>query len=137
VLLVAQSEPRAISLTGIDAIAILLWAIGFYFEAVGDWQLARFRANPAHRGKVMDRGLWRYTRHPNYFGDALVWWAFFLFAVQIPGGVYFVFAPLLMNFLLLRISGAALLESSLKERRPEYVEYIRKTPAFFPWFPKT
>ena len=135
-LLVAQAEPRLILPTALDGIALLLWAIGFYFEVVGDWQLTQFKADPANRGKVMDCGLWRYTRHPNYFGDALIWWAFFLFAVQIPGGGYFVVAPLLMTFLLLRISGAALLESALLERRPRYAEYVRKTSAFFPWFPK-
>lgn len=135
-LLVAQSEPRMLVITGLDGLAVLFWLVGFYFEAVGDWQLVKFKSNPANRGKVMNQGLWRYTRHPNYFGDALIWWGFSLFAVQVPQGIYFLFAPVLMTFLLVKISGAALLESTLIERRPQYADYIRKTSAFIPWFPK-
>lgn len=136
ILLISQSEPRLIVPTGLDLFACLLWLVGFYFEAVGDWQLVRFKRNPANQGKVMNTGLWKYTRHPNYFGDAVIWWAWFLFAVQVPFGWAFIAAPLLMTFLLMKVSGAALLETTLRESKPKYAEYIRKTSAFFPWIPK-
>jgi steroid 5-alpha reductase family enzyme len=113
----------------------LLWLVGFVFEAGGDWQLARFQANPANAGKVMDRGLWRYTRHPNYFGDCCIWWGFFAFALS-AGAWWSVLSPILMSLLLLRVSGVALLEKDIGERRPQYADYIRRTPAFFPWRPK-
>jgi steroid 5-alpha reductase family enzyme len=108
-----------------------LWAVGLCFETVGDWQLARFKADPANRGQVMDRGLWRYTRHPNYFGDFCVWWGFYLLALA-AGGWWTLPGPLLMSVLLLRVSGVALLEKDIGERRPAYAEYIRRTNAFFP-----
>jgi steroid 5-alpha reductase family enzyme len=119
----------------IDFIAILLWCAGMYFESFADWQLARFKANPANRGKVMDRGLWRYTRHPNYFGETLVWWAFYLFALT-SGAWWTLPAPLLMTWLLLKFSGVALLEEDITERRPAYREYIKSTNAFLPWKPR-
>ncbi len=119
----------------LDALAALLWLIGFVFEAGGDWQLARFQANPANAGKVMDRGFWRYTRHPNYFGDCCVWWGFFAFAMS-AGAWWSVLGPILMSVLLLRVSGVALLEKDIGERRPQYADYIRRTPAFFPGRPK-
>ena len=119
------------SLTFIDAIAVTLWTIGFIFEAGGDYQLARFKANPDNKGKVMDSGLWRYTRHPNYFGDFCVWWGFWLFAAS-AGAWWTVFAPLLMSFLLLKVSGVAMLEQTIAARRPKYAEYINSTNAFFP-----
>jgi steroid 5-alpha reductase family enzyme len=112
-------------LHALDYAGIALWIIGFFFESVGDWQLARFKANPENKGKVMDRGLWRYTRHPNYFGDTAVWW-----------GYGFILGTLLMTGLIIKVSGVALLEKSLKTQKPQYAEYIRKTSAFIPWFPK-
>ena len=118
-------------LTAVDAAAVLLWATGFVFEAGGDWQLARFRRDPANRGKVLDTGLWRYTRHPNYFGDFCIWWAFWLFALA-AGGWWSVVSPLVMSFLLLKVSGVAMLESTIGERRPGYADYVRRTNAFFP-----
>lgn len=118
----------------LDALAASIFAVGLFFEAVGDWQLARFKADPASKGKVMDRGLWRYTRHPNYFGDFAVWWGLWLLAA--PVAPWTVIAPLVMSVLLLRVSGVALLESTIVERRPEYADYIRRTSPFFPWFPK-
>lgn len=114
-----------------DTLAVVLWLAGMYFEAVGDAQLARFKANPANQGRVLRSGLWRYTRHPNYFGEFLVQWGFFLAAVA-AGGAWTLLAPLLMTFLLLRVSGVALLEKDMSERRPEYREYVRTTNAFFP-----
>lgn len=133
---VAQSSPLPARLTWVDALAVLLWATGLLFESVGDWQLARFKADPANRGKVMNRGLWAYTRHPNYFGDAVVWWAFFLIAVATPYGVWTVISPVLMTFMLMRVSGVALLERKLVKTRPEYEAYRLQTNAFIPWFPR-
>jgi steroid 5-alpha reductase family enzyme len=119
----------------LDYIAILVWVIGFFFEAVGDLQMARFKANPANKGKVLDRGVWRYTRHPNYFGDATQWWAYYLIAAA-AGGFWTIFSPILMTLLLLRVSGVALLEKTLKETKPQYKEYVESTSAFVPWFPR-
>lgn len=119
----------------LDLLGVALWGLGIFFEAVGDWQLARFKMLPENRGKVMDRGLWRYTRHPNYFGDFCVWWGIFLIAAA--GGAYWTVAsPILMAFLLLRVSGVSLLERSITERRPEYADYQARTNAFFPGPPK-
>ena len=118
------------------AVGVILWATGLFFEAVGDSQLARFKANPANRGQVMDRGLWRYTRHPNYFGDFLVWWGLYLVAVEPASWWWTIPGPLLMSFLLLRVSGVRLLESSLRSRVAGYEEYQRITSAFFPLPPK-
>ncbi|MFO0451309.1 MAG: DUF1295 domain-containing protein [Pseudomonadota bacterium] len=115
----------------LDAAGVALWLVGLVFEAGGDWQLSRFKANPANRGKVLDTGLWRYTRHPNYFGDFCVWWGFFLIAVS-AGGWWSVAGPLVMSFLLLKVSGVALLEKDIGERRPAYRDYVRRTNAFFP-----
>jgi steroid 5-alpha reductase family enzyme len=133
---VAQSSPTPEHLTWLDVTGALLWAVGLGFEAIGDWQLSRFRADAANRGKVMDRGLWRYTRHPNYFGDAVVWWGFFLVALATPRGWWSAVGPLLMTFLLLRVSGVALLERGLKRRKPDYQAYVDRTSAFIPWPPR-
>lgn len=120
-----------VALNGIDLIAALLWLVGFVFEAGGDYQLARFKARDDSKGRVLDTGLWRYTRHPNYFGDFCIWWSFFLFAVA-SGGWWSIASPLLMSVLLLKVSGVAMLEKTISDRRPEYAEYIRRTNAFFP-----
>jgi steroid 5-alpha reductase family enzyme len=133
---VAQSSPTPEHLTWLDVTGALLWAVGLGFEAIGDWQLSRFRADAANRGKVMDRGLWRYTRHPNYFGDAVVWWGLFLIALATPHGWWSAVGPLLMTFLLLRVSGVALLERGLKRRKPDYQAYVDRTSAFIPWPPR-
>jgi steroid 5-alpha reductase family enzyme len=114
----------------------LVFALGFFFEVVGDYQLARFKADPSQRGKVLRHGLWALSRHPNYFGDATVWWSFYIFALGAPGGVWTFPAPLLMTLFLLKVSGVALLEKTISERRPEYRDYIESTSAFIPWFPK-
>lgn len=124
------------SLVITDYVGIVFWAIGFFFEAVGDAQLRRFKQNPDNKGKVMDKGLWRYTRHPNYFGDSMIWWGFFMFGLAHTQGFIFVFCPLIMTMFLLKVSGAALLETKLKKTKPQYAEYIRKTSVFVPWFPK-
>ena len=119
----------------LDYAGIALWTVGMVFEAVGDRQLSRFKRNPANAGKVMDRGLWRYTRHPNYFGEFCVWWGFYLVALA-AGAWWALPGPLLMSVLLLRVSGVALLEKDIGTRRPQYAEYVRKTNAFFPGPPR-
>jgi steroid 5-alpha reductase family enzyme len=128
----AQLSPEPAQLTWLDFLGAALWAIGLSFEAIGDWQLARFKAEPANNGKVMGRGLWAYTRHPNYFGDALLWWGFFLIALATQRGWWTVISPLLMTTLLMKVSGVALLEKTLVRTRPEYRDYVRRTSAFFP-----
>ena len=123
-------------LGALDAVGLVLFSIGLSFEAVGDWQLARFKADPSNAGAVMDRGLWRYTRHPNYFGDFCVWWGFSAIALAGPYGWLGLIGPALMSFLLLRVSGVAMLERTIGERRPAYREYVQRTNAFFPGPPR-
>lgn len=135
-LFVVQMSAVPPTWTWTDGVGLFCWGVGFFFESVGDWQLARFQADPANRGRVMRKGLWAYTRHPNYFGDAMVWWGYFFFALSVPGGGWTIVSPLLMTFLLLKVSGVALLEQTITERRPEYREYIASTNAFLPWFPR-
>lgn len=122
--------------TSLDLLGSLLFLTGFTFETVGDYQLSRFRSDPDNRGKVLDRGLWRYTRHPNYFGDALVWWGLWVFALSTPGSWWTFVSPALMTFLLMRVSGVALLEKKLASTRPAYRRYVERTSAFFPWLPR-
>lgn len=114
----------------VDVLATAIFAAGLFFEAVGDWQLVRFKAQPEKRGRVMDQGLWRYTRHPNYFGDFLVWWG--LYGLALGAGAWWtVVSPLVMSFLLLRVSGVTLLEQGMRTR-PGYDDYVRRTSTFFP-----
>ncbi len=135
-LLAAQisDDPSRISPT--DLVGLLVWTVGFSFEAVGDYQLARFKRDPENKGRVMRSGLWAYTRHPNYFGDATVWWGLFIIAAGTPGGYWTFFSPAIMTFLLVRVSGVALLERSQRATKPEYRAYVESTSAFFPWFPR-
>lgn len=119
----------------LDYAGILLWLTGMIFEAGGDWQLARFKRDPANQGKVMDRGLWRLTRHPNYFGEFCIWWGFYLIALA-AGAWWAIPGPLLMTFMLLRVSGVTLLEKDIGKRRPQYADYVLKTNAFFPGPPR-
>jgi steroid 5-alpha reductase family enzyme len=120
----------------LDIMAVALWLLGFGFEAIGDQQLAHFRADPANRSRVLDRGLWRYTRHPNYFGDACIWWSFYLLACS-AGAWWTILGPVLMTFLLLRVGGVPLIEQSIGDRRPAYRDYSRRTNAFLPGPPRT
>jgi steroid 5-alpha reductase family enzyme len=133
-LLGVQSGASNQSLMVFDYMGIMVWCIGFFFEAVGDYQLSRFKSDPSNKGKIMTSGVWRLTRHPNYFGDAAQWWGFFLFAAS-SGYWWTVFSPLLMTLLLMRVSGVTLLEKTMKSRQG-YEEYTRSTNAFFPWVPK-
>jgi steroid 5-alpha reductase family enzyme len=119
------------ALGALDLAGTALWLVGFVFEAGGDWQLARFKAQAGSQGKVMDRGFWRLTRHPNYFGEFCIWWGLYLLALS-AGAWWSLPAPLLMSLLLLRVSGVTLLEQDIGERRPQYAEYVRHTNAFFP-----
>jgi steroid 5-alpha reductase family enzyme len=135
-LLAAQYAAAPARLTFLDYLAALIWAIGFFFESVGDLQMALFKAQPANKGKVLDRGVWRYTRHPNYFGDSAQWWAYYLLAAAAQGGFWTFFSPVIMTLLLLRVSGVVLLEKTLVETKPQYKEYIETTSAFVPWFPR-
>lgn len=128
-LLVAISGQTALG--WVDLFGVLIWLTGMVFEAVGDLQLSRFRSKPENAGKVLDQGLWRYTRHPNYFGNFLIWWGFYLVALS-AGGWWTILSPLLMTVLLLKVSGVALLEKDISTRRPAYQQYIRNTNAFFP-----
>jgi steroid 5-alpha reductase family enzyme len=117
-------------------VGAIMWAIGVVFETIGDTQLMRFKANPGSRGQVLNTGLWRYTRHPNYFGDFLVWWGIFLIAAESGAGAWGVAGPLLMTLLLVKVSGAGLLEKDIAVRRPGYADYVRRTSGFIPRPPK-
>jgi len=132
----AQFSREPGHLTWLDYLGVTLWLIGLSFEAIGDLQLARFKADPSNKGKVMDRGLWGYTRHPNYFGDALLWWGFFLIALSNPQDWWTIVSPVIMTTLLMKISGVALLEKTLVKTRPEYRDYVKRTSAFFPMPPR-
>ncbi|BCA79296.1 DUF1295 domain-containing protein [Desulfuromonas sp. AOP6] len=122
-------------LTLLDLAGVLVWTFGFGYEAVGDWQLLRFKRDPVNRGKIMQTGLWRTTRHPNYFGEATLWWGIFLIALGSPVGWAAVVSPLLIDFLLLKVSGIPMLEAKY-EGNPHFESYKERTNAFFPWFPR-
>ena len=116
----------------LDTVGLAAAVSGLLFEAVADAQLSRFKAQAANRGQVMDRGLWRFSRHPNYFGECCLWWGFWLVATA-AGAWWTIVSPLLMTVLLVRVSGVPLLEKDLERRRPGYAEYVRRTPRFVPW----
>jgi steroid 5-alpha reductase family enzyme len=120
----------------LSALGVVAWFVGIVFEGVGDLQLARFKSDPANAGKVLDTGLWRYTRHPNYFGDACVWWGIGLVAAESGLGAWGLIGSAVMTVLLLKVSGVALLERSLRKRKPEYQAYVERTSAFVPMPPK-
>jgi steroid 5-alpha reductase family enzyme len=119
-----------------ELVGLGVFTFGFLWEAVADWQLARFKRAPEHRGQVMDRGLWRYSRHPNYFGEAVLWWGLWLVAAAAPDARWTAVGPALITFLLLRVSGVTLLEKTIGDRRPAYADYIRRTNAFLPGPPR-
>ena len=133
-LLAALASMRAPGV--LDALGVALFAFGFAFETAADLQLARFKARPETKGRVLDTGLWHYSRHPNYFGEFCVWWGFYLIALA-AGGWWAIVSPLLMSLLLMKVSGVTLLEKDIGERRPSYREYIARTNAFFPGAPRT
>jgi len=119
-----------------DVAGLLIWLFGFSFEAIGDGQLLRFKRKAENHGKIIQSGLWRYTRHPNYFGEAVLWWGLFLIALNVPYGGVAVLSPVLINFLLLKVSGIPMLEAKY-EGNPEFSAYKERTNALFPWFPKS
>jgi steroid 5-alpha reductase family enzyme len=130
-----SSSTSSGNLNVLDYIGILVWLIGFTFEAGGDFQLARFKSNIKNKGKVLNTGFWKYTRHPNYFGDSAVWWAYAIFSIA-AGSYWQIIGAVIMTLLIIKVSGESLLEKTLKETKPQYREYIKKTNSFFPWFPK-
>lgn len=135
----AAATPASVPCFILTGVGFVLWAIGLFFESIGDWQLARFKSDPANAGKVMDRGLWRYTRHPNYFGDFCVWWGLWIVSLGVsyyPDTWWTVISPAVMSFFLIKVSGVALLERAMKKRSADYEAYIARTSSFFPWPPK-
>lgn len=122
--------------TWLDGIGTGIWIAGFLFESIGDWQLARFIKTPGNENKVMNKGLWAYTRHPNYFGECLMWWAIFFIALSTPKSFWTIISPLVISAVLLKMTGIPLTEKAIVDRLPEYENYIQNTNAFFPWFPK-
>jgi steroid 5-alpha reductase family enzyme len=131
----AEGAAEPARLVALDYIGLTVWLVGFFFELTADTQLALFKRKPENRGKLLDTGVWRYSRHPNYFGEALIWWGIWLIACA-ARGYWAVYGPVLITLLLLRVSGVTLLEKSLKESKPGYAEYVRRTSAFVPWFPR-
>ncbi|MEM7139467.1 MAG: DUF1295 domain-containing protein [Actinomycetota bacterium] len=130
------ATPATPDIGALAIIGVIVWGVGLFFETVGDAQLARFKADPDNAGTIMDRGLWRYTRHPNYFGDTCVWWGIFLVAAESGDGWFGIVGPLLMTFMLLRVSGVAMLERGLMKRRDGYADYVARTATFFPRPPR-
>lgn len=130
-----------INSSGLNAISIytilgvFVWIVGFVFESVGDMQLKNFIKDPLNRGKIMNLGLWKYTRHPNYFGEITMWWGIWIIALQIPNGIYTIISPLLISYLIIKVSGVPMLEKNL-EKNPLFAEYKAKTSILIPWFPK-
>jgi steroid 5-alpha reductase family enzyme len=134
-LMVSQQSTLPAKITLFDFLGILVWIVGFFFEAVGDAQLTRFKNNPANKGKLLSSGVWHYSRHPNYFGDSAQWWGYYFIAIA-AGGWWSIFSPIVMTLFLIKVSGVALLEKTLKNTKPGYQEYIQSTSAFIPWIPK-
>jgi len=125
-----------LDLTGLTLwIGALIWIIGFYFETIGDYQLYKFLNNPNRTKKVMDEGLWKYTQHPNYFGETTMWWGIFIIALGVPWGFITIFAPAYITFQIINVSGVRLL-NKIHEGDDEFAEYRRRTSTFIPWFPK-
>ncbi|MBY9014993.1 MAG: DUF1295 domain-containing protein [Candidatus Lokiarchaeota archaeon] len=122
-------------LNWLDIVGIVLWITGFYFEMIGDYQLRKFLKNPENKGKVMDQGLWKYTQHPNYFGEVLMWWSLYLLVINVPYGFFTIFGPIIINFMIIKVSGVRLLNKRF-EKDDKYADYKKRTSAFIPWFQK-
>lgn len=137
VIQVPQFSSTPSRFTILDLAGVVIWCTGLVFESVGDWQLTQFLSKPSNKDQLLTSGLWAYTRHPNYFGESLIWWGFFLIALSNSGNIWLIMSPLLITFLLLRVSGVALLEKSMVNDHTEYSDYMQNTSAFIPWFPKT
>lgn len=133
VILINHAEKKDLII--LDFIGLFIWLIGFFFETVGDYQLKKFKQHPENKGKIMTLGLWKYTRHPNYFGETTMWWGIFLIALAVKNGWTAIISPLLITFLILKVSGVTMLEKKYLDN-PDFIEYAKKTSAFFPWFVK-
>ena len=133
-LITAQTSGFPAILTPMDLLGMCIWGVGLLLESVADAQLAHFKKNPTNRGRILTSGLWKFSRHPNYFGEAVLWWGYYLLALAAGAG-WTVFAPLLMTILLVKVSGVSMLEKTLKSK-PGYEEYMNNTNSFVPWFPK-
>jgi steroid 5-alpha reductase family enzyme len=133
VMLINHSEEPGIAF--LDILGLIIWSTGFFFEAGGDYQLSKFKSNPENKGKIIRHGLWRYTRHPNYFGETTMWWGIFLLALSVNNGWTAIVSPLTITFLLLKVSGITMLEKKYVGNK-EFEEYAKRTSALFPWFPK-
>lgn len=131
----AMTVEAKMTLGAFDWLGCAVWFVGLMFEAGGDWQLARFKANAENKGRVLDSGFWRYTRHPNYFGDFMIWWGLWLVSLGAGKAWWTVIGPAIMSVFLMKVSGVTLLEKNLK-KKPGYESYVRRTNAFFPWFPR-
>ncbi len=116
-------------------IGVIIWIIGFYFESVGDYQLRKFKKNPENKGEVMDQGLWKYSQHPNYFGEVTMWWGIFIIALGVPWGIITIFAPILITYMIIKVSGVRMLNYRYR-KDDKYADYKLRTSAFIPWFPK-
>jgi steroid 5-alpha reductase family enzyme len=119
----------------LEAVGVFVWLAGFFFESVGDRQMREFKSDPGNKGKIIETGLWKYTRHPNYFGEATMWWGLWLIAIPVPYGFLGIISPITITFLLLFVSGVPMLEKKYRGR-PDFEAYASRTNAFFPWFPK-
>jgi steroid 5-alpha reductase family enzyme len=128
--------PQPAHFIAFDLYGAVIWAVGFTFESVADWQMARFKADPGNAGRVLDKGLWAYSRHPNYFGEMLMWWGVFVVTLSTPVSFWTIISPLLISAVLLKMSGVPLTEEILLKKRPAYRDYIRTTSAFFPRRPR-
>ena len=135
VLQIGQLAGKPAAFTWLDIIGTVIWLVGFLFESLGDSQLARFKSDPTNKGRVMSEGLWAYTRHPNYFGEFLVWWGLFMITLATPGSWWTILSPVIVTLVLLKMTGIPLTEKALIERRPGYGDYVRRTSAFVPWRP--
>jgi steroid 5-alpha reductase family enzyme len=133
---VSQIHAMPAVITWLDIAGIIVFGTGFFFESVGDWQLRKFLENPASRGKLLESGLWAYTRHPNYFGESLIWWGMYLIALSSSSNLWVIISPLLITFLLLKVSGVVLTEKSMAAEHSDYDDYVERTSSFIPWFPK-
>jgi len=131
-----QLSMKPAHLTWLGWLGLMVWITGFLFETIGDWQLVRFKRIQDSERKVLDTGLWTYTWHQNYFGEAVMWWGIFIIAVEDISNAWAIISPVVITFLLLKVSGVAMLERTVVKRRPEYVDYQKRTNAFIPWFPK-
>jgi steroid 5-alpha reductase family enzyme len=133
VLVIHQGQRTEVGWT--DFLGIAIWALGFFFEVIGDAQLAQFIKNPANKGKLMQQGLWAYTRHPNYFGEVVLWWGIWLLSISISGGWFALIGPVTITFLILQVSGIPMLEKKMAEH-PDFAAYKRRVSSFFPWPPR-